>query len=284
MNEQGGVALVTGASTGFGRLIALALASRGYQVVGAFRGSRGGFDSQSTALRDAAQIDTVRIDVSSDDSVSRGVATVLERHGRIDVLVNCAGYGLLGPFESTTVEQARQVYETNVFGTMRVCAAVVPAMREQGSGFIVNVGSDVGVRANFFQSAYASSKAAVEGFTQVLRLELRPFGIRVAVLSPGWYSTEFGESVVATFESGAAAAVYAPLIAAWNQGVDRVEGPNDRPQEVADALIGLLATEEPPFRTPVGWNPVRMAGVSPDEIDVFQQRLLDYYGLLPTAV
>ncbi len=98
--------------------------------------------------------------------------------------------------ECTTIEQARTVFEVNVLGTMRMAQAVVPTMRAQGGGFILNVGSDVGLHANFYQSVYAASKFAVHGLSQVMRWELQTFGIRVAVLDPGWYATEFGESIV----------------------------------------------------------------------------------------
>jgi len=277
------VALITGGSSGFGRLTALALARDGYQVVAAFRGSRGGFERQAAELQVASAggtaVQSVQLDVTDDTSVARAVADVVDRLGHIDVLVNAAGYGLLGPMECTSIAQAQELFDTNVFGTMRMCKAVVPIMREQGSGYVLNFGSDVGLRPNFFQSGYASSKFAVDGDSQVLRLELRRFGIGVALVSPGWYSTEFGESAVTTFGTGDAAAVYADLVQEWNDGVARVEGPNDQPAEVAELVRRMLSQPDTPYRNPVGWNPERMAGVQHDEIDRYQKHLLDYYQL-----
>ncbi len=107
--------------------------------------------------------------------------------------------------------------------------AVVPSMRAQGVGTILNVGSDVGVHANLYQSAYAASKAAVHGLSQVMRWELQMFGIKVAVIDPGWYATEFGESIVSTFGCPGASAHYDAQVAAWNSGVARVEGANEHP-------------------------------------------------------
>jgi NAD(P)-dependent dehydrogenase (short-subunit alcohol dehydrogenase family) len=278
------IALVTGANSGFGRLISIALAMEGYRIFGGFRGTRDGFDTQARGLAAAAAehdvtIESVRLDVTDDGSVGAAVREVVDRAERIDLLVNCAGFGLMGPFENTSIDQARRVLETNLFGTMRMAKAVVPVMREHGGGTILNFGSDIGVHANFFQSAYAPSKFAVEALSMVMRWELQQFGIRVAVISPGWYGTEFGESVVSTFEAGPQTALYAPLVAAWEAGVSAVEGPNMEPQQVADAVVRILKLPELPFRTPVGWNPVRSDGINPQQIDDYERRLFAYYRL-----
>lgn len=283
-SREGLVAVVTGGNSGFGREIVLALAERGDQAFAAFRGTRGGFDSIAADLERrsheaTAPVASVRLDVTDEASVKSGVQEVLDKAGRIDVLVNGAGYGLLGPMECTSVDQARQLFEANILGAMRMTQAVVPTMREQGSGIVLNVGSDVGVRANFYQSAYAASKFAVHGMTQAMRWELQMFGIRVAMIDPGWYSTEFGESVVTTFDSGPLSHLYEAQIKAWNDGVEAVEGPNDDPTEVADVVLRVIDAPEPPFLNTAGWNPTRMAGVSPDEIDEYERRLFDYYEL-----
>jgi NAD(P)-dependent dehydrogenase (short-subunit alcohol dehydrogenase family) len=277
------VAIVTGGSSGFGRRMSLTLAWNGYRVFPAFRGTRGGFAGQAAALAAQAteagvDLEPVRLDVTDDSSVQAAVDEVAGRAGRIDVLVNNAGVGMLGPVENTTVEQAKALFEVNVFGILRTVRAVLPVMREQGDGTIVNVGSDQGVHANLFHTMYAPSKAAVESLSQVLRWELQQFGIRVMLLAPGWYNTEFGESIVRTFE-GPVAAAYAPLVDAWSKGSGAVEGGCDDIQEVADRLLEMLGRPDAPYRTPTGWNAVRMAGVNPVEIDEYERRLFDYYGL-----
>jgi NAD(P)-dependent dehydrogenase (short-subunit alcohol dehydrogenase family) len=278
------VALVTGGNSGFGRLISIALAKRGDRVVAGFRGRLQGFDAQAqrlaaTAAEQGVAVESVRVDVTDDDSVAASVREVVDRAGPIDLLVNCAGFGLMGPFENTTIDHARGVFETNLFGTMRMAKAVIPVMREHGGGTILNFGSDIGVHANFFQSVYAPSKFAVEALSMVMRWELQQFGIRVGVISPGWYGTEFGDSVVSTFETGPLAGLYAPLVAAWEAGVAAVEGPNMEPQQVADAVVAVLDLPELPFRTPVGWNPVRSQGIDPRQIDEYERRLFAYYAL-----
>lgn len=276
------VVLITGASSGFGRLIARRLTRDGYIVVGAFRGSHGGFESQAETLlaeRDgaASMTDAVCMDVTEDESVSSAVSKVMSEHGRIDVLINSAGYGLLGPMECTEIAETKRLFDTNVFGTMRVCRAVIPHMRGLGAGRILNFGSDVGLRANFFQASYAASKFAVDGLTQVMRLELAPLGIDVCLVSPGWYATEFGGSAVTTFAATAAAPAYAQLAADWNRGVENVESANSHPEEVAQLVRKLLSERHPRFRNAVGWNWDRMGAVDEDEIDRYQEGLLTYY-------
>ena len=142
------------------------------------------------------------------------------------------------------------------------------------------MGSDVGIHANFLQSAYAASKFAIHGLSQVMRWELQGFGIRVAVIDPGWYATEFADSIVSTFSQGDAAVHYEALIRAWKEGVARVEGPNEDPQEVADLALRLIEMPEPPLINPVGWNPIRMAGIRvPESDEEYERTLFDYYDL-----
>jgi NAD(P)-dependent dehydrogenase (short-subunit alcohol dehydrogenase family) len=152
-------------------------------------------------------------------------------------------------------------------------------MRGQGRGTILNVGSDVGVRANFYQSAYAASKFAVHGLTQVMRWELQAFGIKVAIIDPGWYATEFHSSVLTRFDVDPVGSLYSEQAAAWSAGVARVEGPNDDPGEVAELILRVIDQPAPAFMNAAGWDRVRMADIDLHEIDAYEQRLFDYYGL-----
>ena len=164
--------LVTGASSGIGLACADLLARRGFRVYGASR----------TATEPERAFPSLRMDVDDDVSVAEGVARVLEREGRIDAAVNCAGFGIAG---------AKRQFETNFFGVLRVCRAVLPAMRERRAGTIVNVSSIAGLVPLPFQGFYSASKFALEGMSEALRMEVRPFGIRVVLVEPGDCRTHF---------------------------------------------------------------------------------------------
>ena len=175
------VALITGSSTGIGLETALHLAKHGYRVFASARNPEA-----SEGLRNAkGRVETVRLDVDDDVSVRRAVSETLERAGRIDVLVNNAGVGGGGPIEVTPLERARQTFETNYFGAIRMIQAVVPGMRERRSGVIVNVTSVAGRVVLAAHSHYAASKFALEAASESLAQELAPYGVRVAVVEPG---------------------------------------------------------------------------------------------------
>ncbi len=179
------VALITGASSGLGRAVAAHLHRRGWRVFGASRSAEpGACAPEGFAL--------LRMDVDRDESVVAAVRALLEATGgRLDLAVNCAGFGVAGSVEDTTVEEARRLFETNLFGVWRVCRAVLPAMRRQRAGTIVNIGSLAGLISIPFQAAYSASKYAVEGLTEALSAEARPFGVRVVLVAPGDFRTGF---------------------------------------------------------------------------------------------
>jgi len=178
MNSR--VVLVTGASSGIGRACAAHLASRGYRVFGA----------QRSAPDSAGPIEMLRMDVNDDASVHAATSYILKTAGRIDALVNNAGYALMGSVEDTSIEEARAQMETNFFGALRVIRAVLPAMRQQGSGYIINISSLAGVLGLPFSGLYSASKFALEGMTESLRLEVRGFGIKTVLIEPGDFSTQ----------------------------------------------------------------------------------------------
>ncbi len=176
------VVLVTGASSGIGSAIAARLVADGYRVFGTSRKGAGGM---------AEGVEPLALDVCSDESVRTCIDTLLARAGRIDILVNNAGYLLVGAIEEATLDQAHAQLETNFFGVVRVVKAVLPAMREQKSGKIINISSLAGMVAVPFWGFYNASKFAVEGYSETLRLELAPLGIRVAMVEPGAIKTPF---------------------------------------------------------------------------------------------
>lgn len=181
-NRNDVVVLITGASAGFGKACADLLSFSGYRVYGTSR-----HPDEGTALG----YRMLRMDVTDDASVAAGVAEVLAREGRIDVLVNNAGIGMAGAVEDTSVEEARLLMDTNFMGVVRVTRAVLPGMRERRSGLVLNMGSIAGWIAVPFQAFYSASKFALEGYSEALRMEMRPFGVHVAVLEPGDYKTTF---------------------------------------------------------------------------------------------
>ncbi len=177
------VVLVTGASSGIGACCAAYLAERGYRVYGASR----------TATAPPG-VTPLSMNVTDDASVSQAVATILDREGRIDVLINSAGFGIAGAVEDTNMEEAASQFGVNFFGTVRVCRAVLPVMRTQGAGYIVNIGSIGGLIAIPFQGFYSASKFALEGLSESLRIEVRPFGIHVVLIEPGDHHTGFTQN------------------------------------------------------------------------------------------
>jgi NAD(P)-dependent dehydrogenase (short-subunit alcohol dehydrogenase family) len=283
MEQSGRVALVAGASAGFGRETALELVRRGYQVFGGFRGTLGGFDERSAALRDAAgivggNIESVSLDVTDDASVARVVQGVLGRAGRIDALINVAGIGVHGPWPSIDVAAFRQQLETNLVGMYRMCLAVEPAMREQGGGYIVNVSSDAGIRAAFWEVAYSASKYGVEGMSFGMRLESQQFGIRVCVVEPGWYTdTEYEQRMVSTVDWDSPAGPYADLVRTMMENQPKVETGKPGARAVGIRIADILEEDDPPFQNPVGASAIRTA--SYPNWEQYEQRVFEFYSL-----
>jgi NAD(P)-dependent dehydrogenase (short-subunit alcohol dehydrogenase family) len=239
--EAAPVVLVTGASSGFGKAIATSLAAAGWQVYGTTRAAT---DGGSGALR------MLTMDVTSDEAVARGVATVLGERGRIDALVNNAGMGYAGALEDTSLEEARAQFETNFFGMHRVCRAVLPVMRARRSGRIVNMSSLGGLVSVPFQGFYCASKFAVEAYTEALRMEVRPFGIHVSMIEPGDYATGFtaGRRMVAAANADSA---YAERCRKAVAQMVRDESANADLGPVVRRVTTLLEAKQPGLRNPV---------------------------------
>src|SRR5438270_1177989 len=174
----GRVALVTGASSGIGEASARALLGSGFTVYGTSRSAVAGDERDGVVF--------LPLDVTDDESVAAAVREVLDRSGRIDVLVNNAGLGVAGAAEESSVEQARALFETNLFGSIRMTRAVLPHMREQRSGRIINVSSIVGLIPVPYMALYASSKHALEGYSESVDHEVREHGVRVLLVEPGF--------------------------------------------------------------------------------------------------
>src|SRR5947208_12906227 len=177
------VAVVTGASSGIGEAAARALAGAGFTVYGTSR--------KAVAGEKRGEVVFVALDVTDDDSVAGVVREVLDRSGRIDVLVNNAGLGIAGAAEESSIEQARALFDTNLFGAIRMTRAVLPRMREQGNGRVINLSSVLGLVPAPFGALYAATKHAIEGYSESLAHEVREYGVRVLLVEPAYTRTSF---------------------------------------------------------------------------------------------
>lgn len=249
------VVLITGCSTGIGRATAQHLAARGDAVIATARRV-----SDLDALA-AAGCRILPLDVRDEASMAAAVGEVESTHGRIDVLVNNAGYSQSGAVESVPIDRVRAQFETNVFGLLRLTQLVLPGMRRRGAGWIVNI-SSMGGRLVFpGGGVYHASKYAVEALSDALRYELRPFGVRVILIEPGLIQTQFAETVGANLAAlpdepgrGDAAAVYAEFNAVVAQGTREAyqRGPMARmagqPEDVARAIARAIDAGRPRAR------------------------------------
>jgi NAD(P)-dependent dehydrogenase (short-subunit alcohol dehydrogenase family) len=249
------VVLITGASAGFGKACAERLSELGHRVYGTSR--RANFPD-APDLENHADPLMIPMDVCDDDSVRRAVEFVLKHAGRIDVVVNNAGVGLAGSVEDTSVEEARALFETNFFGVLRVCRAVLPNFRAQKSGLIVNVSSLGGLVTIPFQGFYSASKYALESMSDALRMELRPFGVRVTLLEPGDFKTEFTENRVFSDESGEGSAYHENCQRAVSV-MEHDERNGSDPRQLADLLAKIVTSRSPRNRYPVGGLGERLA-------------------------
>jgi len=239
---------ITGCSTGFGRLLAEQLLAAGVNVVATARN----VDSLSEfTTRYPANVQILALDVTSQSSVDRAVEDALAHFGRIDVLVNNAGYGLAGAIEEGTEEEFLPMFETNVFGLIRVTKAVVPHLRKQRSGCIVNLSSIGGLVGGPGWGYYNATKFAVEGLSQALAGELGPLGVHVMAVEPGPFRTDFlGRSGV---ESKAHIADYEPTVGKTREYFNTMAGkqPGD-PVRAAQAIIAAVNAPQPPKHLVLG--------------------------------
>jgi NAD(P)-dependent dehydrogenase (short-subunit alcohol dehydrogenase family) len=200
----------------------------------------------------------------------------MEQAGRIDVLVNNAGFGVLGPWECTEMEAAKRQFETNFWGVFRTSRLVTPIMREQGYGYILATSSEAAVSVVPGEAFYDASKFALEAMMRVMRLELSQFGIRVATVTPGWYKTEFLKYAVVTPDAGPVAQLYAPIIQRFGAVAEEKDYENPNVQEMGSRVVEILSIDDPPFRNTCNTGELRMKPMSPDD---YEEELVDYYGL-----
>ncbi|MFL6206161.1 MAG: SDR family oxidoreductase [Acidimicrobiales bacterium] len=232
-------ALITGCSTGIGRATAVELTTRGYEVIATAR--------RPETLADLDVALSVALDVDSDVSVAQAVAEA----GPVDVLVNNAGFGVEGPIESVPLDEVRRMFETNVFGSIRMIQAVLPDMRERGGGAIVNVTSTAGIAAPPLGGFYAATKFAMEAISEALKLEVGHFGIQVFAIEPGVIETSFGDNAL---DHRGEPGPYEELGTLWAKAMETLGGGEVPPGPglVANAIATALESDGTQLRWPVG--------------------------------
>ena len=235
------VALVTGASSGIGEAATLALVAAGYEVIGTSR------NTSRVAARQGVTF--LKLDVASDDSVAAAIEQVIARFGRIDVLVNNAGIGAGGAAEESSIAQDQRLFDVNVFGVMRMTKAVLPHMRAQQSGRVINISSVVGFMPAPYLAAYAATKHAIEGFSESLDHEVRQYGIRVLLVEPGWTNTGLETNSVRPDNP-------LPIYAKQRQIADQIMisavTDGDDPATVAKVVVTAATAAHPKLRYPAG--------------------------------
>ncbi len=231
--------LITGCSTGIGRAAAVELTKRGHDVVATAR--------KPEVLADLDVAETHALDVDSDESVAAALASV----GRVDALVNNAGFEISGPVEHLPLSEIRAMFETNVFGVLRMVQGVLPQMRERRSGVIVNVSSLAGRVSQPYGALYSASKHAVEAITEGMKYEVGHFGIRVALIEPGVIDTAFRGNIR---HHGKDAPEYAGLTQQWEGATDKLRGDNPKPgpELVAGVIADVIEDDASVLRHPVG--------------------------------
>jgi len=247
MNTAPRVVLVTGATSGIGQAIALHLVDKGYRVYGTGRSA-----PSLSAESSESGLTLLKMNVDDDDSVRECVSAILDREGRVDVAVNSAGFGLAGAVEETSLEEALAQFQTNFFGVLRVCRAVLPSMRANRLGYIINISSLAGVLAVPFQGLYSASKFAVEGLSEALRMEVRPFGVRVVLIEPGDTSTGFTANKRIAVQAVAADSPYRDRFnrALEVSRTEETHGPS--PAAIGPLVAKIIATAEPRLRYTCG--------------------------------
>lgn len=242
------IILITGASSGIGRQTAIALAKQGHTVYGAAR--------RLDKLQDLEMfhVKPLQLDVTDADSRKNAVQTIINENGRLDVLINNAGYGSYGAVEDVPLAEAKRQFEVNLFGVAGLTQLVLPYMRQQKSGTIINTSSMGGRLTSYFGAWYHATKYAIEGFSDALRMETRPFGIHVVLIEPGAIKTNWGTIAADHLETSAKAGAYAEMATDAASGMRRLYGSRllSQPEIVSRAMLKAVNRRHPRARYLIG--------------------------------
>jgi NAD(P)-dependent dehydrogenase (short-subunit alcohol dehydrogenase family) len=238
------VAIVTGSSSGIGYETSLLLARNQIKTYATMRNMSKSDGLREIASKEKIPLHITQLDVNDDSSVDNAIDNIVKENDRIDILVNNAGYDFFGSLEESSLEEIKQQFETNFFGVMRATKAVIPTMRKQGNGTVVNISSIGGIIGILpFTSAYHASKFAIEGFTESLRQELAEFNINVILIEPGSISTKFVENIKTAKGFDSNKSPYAKTVQQVLQGFESVIGAySSHPSKVAHTILNALNT------------------------------------------
>jgi NAD(P)-dependent dehydrogenase (short-subunit alcohol dehydrogenase family) len=242
------VAIVTGSSTGIGYETSLILARNGFLTYATMRNLNKSEDMKLTVAKENLPIQIKQLDVTEDLSVENAIQEISSETGRIDVLVNNAGYGLRGAFEDLAMDEVKAQYETNVYGLVRTTQAVLPIMRKQKSGTIVNISSGAGRFGLPGGSAYVSTKFAVEGLSESMSYELEPFGIKVVIVEPGVIRTNFFDGLVIAKKSQDPNSPYSQIMQKIATGFEEMMKNASSPDLVAKVVLNAIRDKNSSLR------------------------------------
>ena len=242
------VAVVTGSSSGIGYETSLILARNGFLTYATMRNLNKSENIKSIATKENLPIHIKQLDVTDDTSVKKAVEGISSETGRIDILVNNAGYGLNCAFEDLAMDEIKAQYETNLFGLIRTTQAVLPIMRRQKSGTIINISSGAGRFGFPGSSAYVSTKFALEGLSESMSYELEPFGIKVVLVEPGVIKTNFVDGMIIAKKSQDPKSPYSQIIQKMATGFEEMMKNGSSPNLVAKVVLNAVTNENPNLR------------------------------------
>ena len=247
------VAVITGSSSGIGYETSLLLARNQIKTYATMRNMDKSHGLIKIASEENLSLEVAQLDVNDDLSVNTAIDKIVRENGRIDILVNNAGYDLFGPLEESSLEEIKQQFETNLFGVIRTTKAVIPAMRKQSSGTIINISSAGGKVGLFpFLTAYHASKFAIEGLTESLRQELHDFNINIILIEPGYVSSNFLDNSKNAKGFDSNKSPYSKNVQQVFQGFESITAHSSQPSKVAETILDVLNSSNPELRYPVG--------------------------------
>lgn len=254
--------LITGISSGLGKALAESVMERGDFVIGTFRKQSQVDEFNKTYTNRAFSI---LLDITDEQSIERNVEKLVSKFERVDVLVNNAGVGFAGAIEETSMEEVREVFEANFFGTLKMTQAILPYMRKKKNGHLVQISSHGGIKAFAGFGIYNASKFALEGFSEALSQEVEPFGIKVLIVEPGPFRTNFAGNGLGLAEK--VIDDYSETAGAFRSKLKEVHGKQEgHPQKASKAIIDLVYSENPTLRLPLGKVPLQTIQMKLDNV------------------